>query len=29
LDAAFAKRFLLVTPENAQALDKKHPKLFE
>ena len=29
LDAAFAKRYLLVTPENVQALAEKHPKLFE
>lgn len=28
LDTAFAKRFLLVTPENAEALGTKHPKLF-
>jgi hypothetical protein len=28
LDAAFAKRFLLVTPENVQAMAQKYPKLF-
>ncbi len=28
LDTAFAKRFLLLTPENAEALGSKHPKLF-
>jgi len=28
LDAAFAKRYLLVTPGNVKALSVKHPKLF-